>query len=91
MKIIANPRLCLLYFDFIIGDSLFDVEVRQYLDSSKEVKIQVKNHLGDIVEDPNLIGIIKDYSIQKYSIGYEDPSVNFGNPPNPDIRLDPPI
>ncbi len=91
MKITANPRLCLLYFDFIIGEFQYDVEIKQYLDSPKEVEIRVKNNLGDIVEDPNLIGIIKNYSMQKYSIGYEDSKINSGYSSSPDTRLDPPI
>jgi hypothetical protein len=91
MKIIANPRLCLLYFDFTIGESQYDVEIKQYLDSTKEVEIKVKNHLGDIIEDLNLIGIIKEYSMQKYSIGYDDSKINSGYSPNTDTRLDPPI
>lgn len=90
MKISANPRLCLLYFDFNIGGSQFDVEVKQHLDSSKEIEIEVRNHAGNIVEDPHLIKIIKEYSIQKYSIGY-DYNPNSGHLTDPDIRLDPPI
>jgi|688.fasta_scaffold540856_2 hypothetical protein len=90
MKIIANPKLLLIHFDFQVGNSHFDVELKQYLDSSSESDIVVHNKSGEPIKDQDLIKIIKDYCTQKYSILYdEDPG--YVHTANSDVRLDPPI
>lgn len=95
MRIIARPKLCILYFDFQIGESVFDVEVRQDIREKTKVDVKVLDTFGNLITDERLLKIITDYSIQKYSIAYdgEDRS-DFNNNQNskpPEYRLDPPI
>lgn len=90
MRITAKPKFCLLYFDFEIGESFFEVEIKQNIGDSKEIGIKVWNNLGDPITDQNLISIIREYSIRKYSIGYDDTSQEISNH-NSEVRLDPPI
>lgn len=93
MRITAKPKLCLLYFDFIIGESKFDVEIKQSI-GENSVEVSVVNEMGDPVTDEKLIKIIRDYSIEKYSISYDSedhPESSAINVVSPGVRLDPPI
>lgn len=95
MRIIAKPKLCILYFDFQIGDSLFDVEVRQNISETQNIEVKVLDSSGNPVSDERLLNIITDYSIQKYSISYEESDNQdfnkYSSQPSPDVRLDPAI
>ncbi len=95
MRIIAKPKLCILYFDFQIGDSVFDVEVRQNIGHETNIEVKVLDSSGNPVSDERLINVITDYSIQKYSISYEEGNEsnlnNYQSEAVRDVRPDPPI
>ena len=95
MRIIAKPKLCILYFDFQIGDSVFDVEVRQNIGHETNIEVKVLDSSGNPVSDERLIKVITDYSIQKYSISYEEENEsnlnNYQSEAVRDVRPDPPI
>jgi hypothetical protein len=95
MRIIAKPKLCILYFDFQIGDSVFDVEVRQNIGHETNIEVKVLDSSGNPVSDERLINVITDYSIQKYSISYEEENEsnlnNYQSEAVRDVRPDPPI
>lgn len=95
MRIIAKPKLCILYFDFQIGDSSFDVKVRQDVGGNSNVEVEVLDSDGNSVSDEKLLSVITNYLIQKYSISYEEPKDPGFSPYSTqsasDVRLDPAI
>lgn len=96
MKISAIPNLCILHFDVKIGDISYKASLDQKIGGTEEIMISLFDTNGSEISDESLVGLIKSYLIQKYSIAYDTPEGSIDNIQedyyhSKEVKLDPPI